>query len=371
MLTKKIKSIDRYVLLEVFQPFVGGLLFFIFIFLMFQLLRLADLLIVKGVPLGILLKMTLYMSMTFLPFALPLAFLIGVLIGFGRLSGDSELIAMKAGGMSLKRISAPVFAFGTVISILSLIMNISWVPLAQKNFKALLVKVGNTKVVSTINEGTFTSGFFDLLIYAGEVDSKTNRLKDVFIYDHREPKNPLTIIAKEGEIFPVDSNSELGNSSVLKLYNGNIHRIDSKNRNYQKIDFKQYQLFLKFSEGSGGAALKPKYLTYFELSDKLDTLKPGSGPYFEHLTEFWNRISVATIPLIFVLIGIGFATARARSARASAMVVSFVVIFVYWGLVIPITNASYQGIIPAWIGTWIPNLAIGIPGWIAYRKASW
>src|SRR3954447_22344804 len=88
--------LDRYVLGEVAAPFLGGMVFFIFLFLMFQLLKFAEFFIVHGVPGGVLGKMTLLLTLQFMPATLPIAFLIAVLVGFGRLSSDSELVAMKA-----------------------------------------------------------------------------------------------------------------------------------------------------------------------------------------------------------------------------------------------------------------------------------
>src|SRR4051794_4150936 len=95
--------IDRYVLTEVMGPFLGGNIFFVFILLMFQALRLADFFIVHGIPAATLGQMTLLMSLSFIPTTLPAAFLIAVLVGFGRLSADSELVAMKANGLSILR----------------------------------------------------------------------------------------------------------------------------------------------------------------------------------------------------------------------------------------------------------------------------
>src|SRR4051794_35482679 len=99
--------IDRYLLAEVIGPFFGGIVFFVFLSLMFQALRLTEFFIVHGVPGGTLSKMALLMSLSFLPTALPIAFLIAVLVAFGRLSADSELVALKANGLSVHRMARP------------------------------------------------------------------------------------------------------------------------------------------------------------------------------------------------------------------------------------------------------------------------
>jgi lipopolysaccharide export system permease protein len=95
---RPLKKIDGYLLAEVAGPFLGGLFFFVFLFLMFQILRLADFFIVHGAPLSTLAKLTGLLTLSFIPTALPIAFLISILMAFGRLSADSELVAMKACG---------------------------------------------------------------------------------------------------------------------------------------------------------------------------------------------------------------------------------------------------------------------------------
>ena len=233
--------VDLYVISEVVGPFLGGVFFFTFVFLMFQALRLAEFFIIHGVSAFILLKMTSLLVLSFMPTALPTAFLVGILIAFGRLSADSELVAMKANGISIYRLALPVSVLALFVVVLSLLLNIQWVPWGERTFKSTLIKVSNTKVAGSIKEGTFTSDFFDLLIFTDKVDNTTNKLHRVFIFDEREPKNPLAVIAKEGEIVSVKAESDIASSAMLKLYNGNIHRNDVGANTYQKIDFGEYR----------------------------------------------------------------------------------------------------------------------------------
>src|SRR5689334_14063385 len=100
---------DQYIFVEIMGTFIGSTIFTLFVLLMFQMLRLAEILIVHGASGFVLSKMIGFMLLTFLPKALPLAFLISVLTTFGRLSTDSELIALKASGISSLRQAVPAF----------------------------------------------------------------------------------------------------------------------------------------------------------------------------------------------------------------------------------------------------------------------
>jgi lipopolysaccharide export system permease protein len=368
----KILRIDRYVLGEVFTPFLGGTVFFLFIFLMFQVLRLADFFIIHGVSIVTLSKLTALLTISFLPIALPVAFLIAVLMAFGRLSSDSELIAMKANGFSLLRLSVPVIALAVVVCLLSAGLNLDWVPWTMRSYKKNLIKVSNTKVVSAIREGTFTSGFFDMLIFADKVDNKTNQLQRVFIYDEREKGNPLVVVANSGEVVPVKTESELASAALLKLYNGSIHRNDAAENSYQKIDFGEYKLFLKVDEGADSATIKPEMLSYHELIDKIQSTDLTTYAGREWRGEYWKRFTVAMAPLLFVFLGIGFGTVRTRSVRASAGLVALVTLASYWSLQIWATIQIQRGVLlPPAVMMELPNCAVLIAAVQSFRKASW
>jgi len=363
---------DLYIFNEVLGPFIGGTVFFLFIFLMFQVVRLADFFIIHGVSLLTLGKLTALLTVSFLPIALPVAFLIAVLMAFGRLSSDSELIAMKANGFSTLRLAAPVIALSFIVVMLSAGLNLDWVPEAMQSYKRNLIKVSNTKVVSAIREGTFTTGFFDMLIFADKVDNRTNGLSRVFIYDEREPKNPLVVVAGSGEVVPVRTESELATAAVLKLYNGSIHRNDAAENSYQKIDFGEYKLFLKVDEGADSATIKPEMLSYHELLDKIHATDLTTYEGREWRGEYWKRFTVAVAPLLFVFLGIGFGTVRTRSVRASAGLVALLTLATYWSLQIWATIQVQKGIpIPPAVLMELPNFVVLIAAAHSFRRASW
>lgn len=338
---------------------------------MFQALRLAEFFIVHGIPGIVIGKMSVLLILSFLPMALPVAFLIGMLVGFGRLSADSEFVALKANGISIGRMSIPVSVFAAFVVLVSLLLNLQWVPWGERTFKELLIKVSNTKVVSAIKEGTFTSNFFDLLVYADKVDTKSNKLNRVFIFDERNPDNPVTVVARQGEIIPVKTESDLSAAIMFKLYSGNIHSNDLSTSKYQKVDFGVYRLFLNILEGKGDAAIKPKMLSYSKLKDQITNPETNAERMRELKTEYWRRYTIALSPLIFVFLGIGYGAARTRSVRSGAVMVAFVIIMVYWGLQATGISMAKKGQLAPWVAMWIPNLIMTAAAIHGFRKAAW
>lgn len=364
-------TIDSYILSEVITPFLGGVAFFLFIFLMFQALRLAEFFIVHGVSLGLLGKLTGLMAMSFLPTALPVAFLIAVLVGFGRLSADSELVAMKANGFSLWRMAMPVLAMALIVVALSAALDLDWVPWSQRTFKKTLIKVSNTKVVSSIHEGTFTSGFFDLLIFVDKVDNKTNRLQRVFLYDETDAKNPRTVIAKTGEIVSVKTSNDLGTAAVMNLFDGSIHHNDSQEDTYQRTNFGEYKQFLKIDEGEDTSVLKPEFLSLHDLLGKVHTTTTETYEGREWRGELWRRITMALTPILFVFLGIGFGTVRTRAVRASAALIAILTLAFYYSLQIAGTVCVQRGILIPWFAMELPNLGVLAGAAYGFKKASW
>ena len=362
---------DFYILSEVVSTFLGSCIFIVFILLMLQALRLAEFFIVHGVSAILLAKMAFFLGLSFLPTALPLAFLTSVLVAFGRLSADSELIAMKASGFSMSRLSVPIFLFSIVVVGLSISLNIKWVPWGELAFKKTEIKIRNTKAVSAIREGTFTSGFFDLLIFADRVDKSKNRLYRVFIHDEREPKNPLTYVAREAEIVPIKTGSELASAIMLRLYHGSSHQNNLETHTYEKMDFDTYHLYLKISEGAESTIQKPHMIPHYELLEKIKNSTTVTYEGREYRQEYWRRYATAFSPFAFVFLGIGFGSFRNRSARASALLIGLMTLILYWTLQTAGTAAVHNGTLSAFTAMQLPNVVMLIIGLYGFYRSGW
>jgi len=367
----RIRKIDLYVFKEVLTPFLGGVFFFSFVFLLFQMLRLAEELIVNNAPFGLVMKLLWSLIVNFLPLGMPVAFLVGVLMAFSRLSGDSEIVAMKSGGMSLRRVSVPVFALSLGVSVLSLLLNLNWAPWSEVNSRNVLLKIGNRKFASSINEGTFTSGFFNLLLYTEKSNNRAGKMEKVFLYDDRDPEHPMAVAAKTGELIRVQSGEDDLGGLVLQLEDGSLHQTDASDSEYQKMDFGTYQVFFGIPDKTGQFAFKPRMYRMQELLEQL-SLKDNTPERRRELdTEFWRRIAVALTPVLFVLLGIGFGVSRTRGARAGVMLVAFTTMALYWQIQVTSIAMGERGQLPAWLAVEIPNILVATLGALMFRRASW
>ncbi|HEY4500498.1 MAG TPA: LptF/LptG family permease, partial [Candidatus Paceibacterota bacterium] len=213
------RIINRYLLTELIAPFFLGLSVFVFILMMSQILRLNELIIVHGVGVWATMKLVFYLITAFLAISIPIAFLFSVLSLFGRLSADSELIALRVSGFSLIQLAAPVIAFAVMVCIFCLFLTLHVEAWGAKAYKVEISKIGREKATIGVQPGVFNDDFFGLVLYAAKVDSKEKKLEDVFIYDDSDPSSPLSVIARQGAIV---SSADLP-SVFLVLENGTIH----------------------------------------------------------------------------------------------------------------------------------------------------
>ncbi len=367
----RITKIDQYIFEEILIPFLGSCCAILFILLMFQILRLADLLIIHDTPLFLIGKMIGFMALSLLPITLPLAFLISVLIAFGRLSSESELIAFKASGISIFRLTVPVWFFATILVVISHFLNMNWIPRGERLAKETLLLIESTKGVAAIHSGTFHTGFFDLLLFADQVDVKNNRLYRVFLFDEREPKNPLTYVSKTAEIIPIKIPVESGVAAILKLYNGSMYHNNMNTNTYEKIDFSSYQLYLKLDPASYGKPNKISLLSKTELLTKLKETPPLTKASQTLLGEYWRRYATVISPFIFSLFGIGFGTFRHRTHPVGAVLLGVSTLICYWLLQMLGTLALQRNLLPPFIAMQISNAVILLIGLLRFRTILW
>ncbi|NQZ19075.1 MAG: LptF/LptG family permease, partial [Bdellovibrionales bacterium] len=142
-----------------------GVYIFVFIILMFQMINLTDTLLQHDVSLRTLIHLLSYMSISFLPALLPMSLIFAIILSYNRLTNDSEIIAMKSLGLSMWPLIMPGIALGLVVSIASGYMTFKIGPWGNRRFELLITDIANSKIVSAIKEGTFSEGFFNLVVY--------------------------------------------------------------------------------------------------------------------------------------------------------------------------------------------------------------
>jgi lipopolysaccharide export LptBFGC system permease protein LptF len=181
----------------------------------------------------------------------------------------------------------------------------------------------------------------------------------------------LTIVAKTGELIRVQSNDEDLGGLVLQLQDGSIHQNEARELSYHRINFGAYQLFFDIPDTQGKFGYRPKMLESNELFSKMADPNRPEREHRELRTEFWRRITVALVPILFAFMGIGFGVVRTRGARAGVMLIAFVTMGIYWQVQVSSIWLGEAGTVPPWLAMQIPNLLILMAGAWSFRRASW
>ncbi len=345
----------QYIFFEMLPSFVLGLLVFISIILMFQVLRLTDFALVHGVALKTIGEIVGYVVISLLPVLFPMALLFSVLLTYGRLSQDSEIVAMKASGLAMGTLIMPALLLALVVGIVSAQTSFVIAPWGNRQFEVIFTRLANTKATAVIKEGTFAEGFFDMVVYANEVDSKNGKLRKVFIYDEKNGDVPLTVIAKEGSLLPDPERP--GQEVLLRLQNGEIHR---QTKTHTKISFNTYDVHFSEPDLHEERAKSPPSLTLDEVRARLkqDFKDPEDRRVME--TELHKRWAISILCVVFALIGVGLGTTtNRRAAKAGGMILCIGIIIFYWVLYVAAEGAARNGSIPVALAIWAPNIIFG------------
>lgn len=359
----------RYILQEILAPFALGLAIFTFILLMGRLLRLVEMVLNKGVPLLDIIKLFLFLLPTFLVLTLPLAFLLGVLIGFGRLSTDAEIVALKSSGVSLYDMARPVLALSLVVALATGVLSVWAHPYGKRAFKEQVFHIAHNRATIGIEPRVFNNDFDDLVLYANEVEDKSGILKGLFISDQRMEREPSIIIASQGRAISDSEKLTL----TLRLRDGAIHRqLDRRtDEAYQIIDFDSYDVQLDLGaqlRDISERRVKESELSFNELRTLIDQTE--GAQHNQYLVEFHQRLALAPAAILFALIGLPLGIQSRRTGRGGGFALALTVFLTYYLLFSFAEAIGAEGFLPPVVAMWLPNIAFLLAGvWLLHFTA--
>ena len=203
----------------------------LFILLMQFLWKYIDDLVGKGLEWYIIAQLMFYASSTFVPLALPLAVLLSSIMTFGNLGEHYELVAMKASGISLRKIMMPLIILSVGISLFAFFFSNNILPVANLKFKSLLYDVRQQKLALNIKEGAFYNSIDNFVIKVGKKDPDGQTIHDVMIYNHSDQMgNTRFTTARSGKMRTTSDQRYL----VFTLFNGTDYQEKMDQRNYQR-----------------------------------------------------------------------------------------------------------------------------------------
>jgi len=234
--------IYRYIIKEHILPFLYSLGILIFIFAMQLAVQMLDKIISKGLDMGVVLEIFVINIAWVMALAIPMAILVATLMAFGAMSGNNEIMALKASGRNIPFLLTPVFLAACVLTILSIYFNNDILPDANHRAANLLTDISRKKPAALIEPGVLITSFENYALYVKKVNATTGELSNVKIFSNLPGEDPSTTVAEHGELTITKDEKLL----QLTLYNGETHRPNSKNpKEYFIGHFSKQLVFIK------------------------------------------------------------------------------------------------------------------------------
>ncbi|MFA5038397.1 MAG: LptF/LptG family permease [Candidatus Omnitrophota bacterium] len=353
------RILRNYILKEFLGAFLLAVFILTFVMLLGNMIKLAELIITKGISLWSAGKLFLYLIPFLFSFILPVSTLTAVLLSIGRLSGDNEIVAIRSSGISLFKILSPVVIVGIVMSLFAVILNNEIIPVSHFKSRETLVEIGSKNPMAALEAGTFITAFDRFIIFIYRIDG--NKFSNIRIYEPQgENKPPRTIIAKKGEFILLPDKEIL----KLKLIDGTSDEINpSEPENFYKLNFKTYFMNIDFKKQSGKEVnKKAKDMTLKELREKISEFQSqgiGTAPL---LTEIYKRSTLAFSCLVFIIIGAPFAMITRRREKSLNFGFAFLIMALYYLLLIGFETLSSEGKMDPALAMNMPNIIFGVLG---------
>lgn len=295
------KKLYQYIVKSFLGTFLFTFFIVIFILLMQFLWLYIDEMVGKGLEASILLKLFFYMSITFVPMALPLALLLASLMCFGNFGEHYELVAMKASGISIWRVMRPLMIFSIFLSGIAFIFSNSIIPVATLKARILLVDVRTQKLAFDIKEGIYYRDIDDYVIYINKKGDDGSHIYGVKIYDHTDREGNTKIMSADSGMMTLSPNRR---NIIFTLYNGYSYTDVTTDNDYktrrpfERMAFKEEQIKFSLADFDMNHTSEDLYKTHHEmmnihqLSTALDSLRTRYDERQKMFTDsFGKRLS--------------------------------------------------------------------------------
>jgi len=363
------RIVHRYVFREIVVPFAFGLSVFTFILLIARLLKLIELVVTRGVPALSILKLLTYILPAFLEVTVPMAMLLAILVAFGRLSADSEMVALRSSGLSLYQLVPPVAIFVALAMVATAGLSIWARPWGNRSLRSALFEIARTRASAGIKPQVFNDDFPGLVIYAETIDATSDRLTHVLISDERDGQERNTIVAKQGNMI-----SDPATKSVtLRLRDGFIHTTDARAGTEYQTDFESYDVNLDLRQmfaGSRERERDPKEMTVGQLRRAIAAKRADGRSFVPELIEYHRKLAIPFACIVFGLVAVPLGVQPVRAARARGFAISLGMIFAYYVILSFGQALAEQGVVPVVVGLWLPNVVFAATGVYLFVQAA-
>jgi LPS export ABC transporter permease LptF/LPS export ABC transporter permease LptG len=347
------RILDRYIVREVFRHALLGLIVFTFVFFVPKLVLLMELFVRHAGNASQILKLFLCIFPGVFVFTIPMAILIGVLLGLGRMSADSEIIALTALGIGRRRILFPVGVLAVTGALATLAMTMWLSPLSLRTFRTIEADLVASQVSFQVQPRVFDERFPRFVLYVNDVTASGTQWHGVFLADTGGESGSRLTLAEKAIVIADPSQGKL----ELHLQGGTTHEFSREDADHYSVTaFGQSDWPI---EVNGLGSAQPRLLSNPERSLRaiLDDHGPG---WREARVELHHRFAFPAACLVFALIAVPLGAQPRRGGRSAGSLIAVLLIASYYLLSVFGAGLAREGTVSPWLGIWIADLLLGI-----------
>ncbi|MEA2102673.1 MAG: LptF/LptG family permease [Thermodesulfobacteriota bacterium] len=293
-------------------------------------------------------------------FIIPMALVFSVLMVFERLSGESEIVAMKASGIRMRAIGMPVIVFCFICLFFHLAIATFLGPMSMKAIQQGLVERAPEKIYRLIKPKTFIDTFKGLEVYMDFVDPVNKEISGIFI----ETKDHWIITAARGTMDVIDNAGGNGSRAMMRLENGSIFMDNKDVSRFMTFDTYLFGLDMDLNRDIG---IRYRTMaTQVELGRRID-----KNRYPSWVKEYHDRLAFPVLNLILGATGLLFGIRQQRSTRYTGFVMGLGTILCYYLVFIFSDRLVDAGVLNPVVGSWLPDAVFGLAVigiWLFRRK---
>jgi lipopolysaccharide export system permease protein len=358
--------LDRFILGQMLSPFLFGIMSFTVILVAGNLLfSLADLIIKQGVPMSQILRLFLYSLPGVIALTIPMSCLLASLLGFGNLSSNSELVALKSAGISFGRIVSPLVAAGIFLSIFSFVLNETIVPLSTRAAANVMQYEIAGRTPPVYRDNVFirdvSHGQLNRIVYINRILPRSGEMKDILVQEFTAGRVSRIIAAPSG--YWQDGLWWLRDGQVFEVKeNGMVEMLFTFDRQKLNLDFEPSQ--------ADKDSMDPEEMSLEELYVTMRSAEKQGNNAGRLRMMFYLRIAVPWACVVLVLVGAAVGSRPQKSSSGMGLGLSVVIVFCYYVIMSLCKSLGEANFVSGIVAAWIPNavfLAIGV---VLIRRAN-
>ena len=332
---------------------------------------LTDLFISRNVSFATGLKLLLLGVPNILALTLPIGTLFAVLMTSARWAADSELVAMQACGVSLRRVARPLVGLAVVVFGIDLVLVLAVMPRANAHLSEVTRQVAFSAATAAVEQRVFAEDFPNQLLYVDKIDRGTGRWHGVILFDLTDPLQESLVTADSGDLF-VDARD---GSAWLNLQDTTTHQLrPNEPDSYRKND--NTELRIRLRQPSVDANQRVHLSVRETLTTDLISRLRAGGPQIapedvrEAGVELNKRVAIPAAAVVFAFVGFPLGIRNRRGGRGFGLTASVAIVVAYYVMLNNGELLATGGKVPVMLGMWMPNLVLLALASVMFRRVS-